>query len=319
MAYGTMGGDGQPQSQAAVFTRHVSSASRSSARSTRRAGCSGRTWGSTITNLRMENRFDGNLVDRLMSAGHDVAVLDEAYSDTMGHAGAVVLHPDGTLEGGHDPRADGGAAGRAKHHRRRRQQRNTVTVTFAPQSMVRCARMTALRILLALAAVLVAAPARAHPHIWVTMHSELVYAPDGSVTGIRQHWAFDDMFSAFAMQGLESQGQGRLQPRRARAARQDQCRVAQGIRLLHLRHRRRQQGAARRPAAGLFRRLQGFGGHAALHAAVQDAGEGQAAEDRHLRCRPFSSISPSPRTSRSSLVGAPDGCKLDVVPPREMT
>jgi oxamate amidohydrolase len=37
--------------------------------------------------------------------------LPEPYSDTMGHAGAVVLHPDGTLEGAHDPRADGGAAG----------------------------------------------------------------------------------------------------------------------------------------------------------------------------------------------------------------
>ncbi len=68
--------------------------------------------------------------------------------------------------------------------------------------------MTALRILLALAAVLIAAPARAHPHIWVTMHSELVYAPDGSVTGIRQHWAFDDMFSAFATQGLEAKDKG---------------------------------------------------------------------------------------------------------------
>ena len=68
--------------------------------------------------------------------------------------------------------------------------------------------MTTLRILLALAAVLVASPARAHPHIWVTMHSELVYAPDGSVTGIRQHWAFDDMFSAFAIQGLEAKDTG---------------------------------------------------------------------------------------------------------------
>jgi oxamate amidohydrolase len=29
----------------------------------------------------------------------------------MGHAGAVVLHPNGTLEAVHDPRADGGAAG----------------------------------------------------------------------------------------------------------------------------------------------------------------------------------------------------------------
>jgi oxamate amidohydrolase len=38
-------------------------------------------------------------------------VLAQPYSDTMGHAGAVVLHSNGTLEGGHDPRADGGAAG----------------------------------------------------------------------------------------------------------------------------------------------------------------------------------------------------------------
>jgi gamma-glutamyltranspeptidase/glutathione hydrolase len=47
----------------------------------------------------------------LASAGHDVMPLGEAYAENMGHAGAVVLHPDGTLEGGHDPRADGGAAG----------------------------------------------------------------------------------------------------------------------------------------------------------------------------------------------------------------
>jgi hypothetical protein len=38
-------------------------------------------------------------------------MLDAAYSDLMGHAGAVVLHPDGSFEGAHDPRADGGADG----------------------------------------------------------------------------------------------------------------------------------------------------------------------------------------------------------------
>ncbi len=111
MAYGTMGGDGQPQSQAAVFTRHVMFRQPLEAALDAPRWLLGRTWGSTHTNLRLELRFDGNLIDRLMSAGHDVAVLDEAYSDTMGHAGAVVMHPDGTLEGGHDPRADGGAAG----------------------------------------------------------------------------------------------------------------------------------------------------------------------------------------------------------------
>ena len=111
MAYGTMGGDGQPQTQAAVFTRHVNFSQPLDKALDAPRWLLGRTWGSSHVNLRMERRFDGNLIDRLMSAGHDVEILSEPYSDTMGHAGAVVLHPNGTLEGGHDPRADGGAAG----------------------------------------------------------------------------------------------------------------------------------------------------------------------------------------------------------------
>ena len=111
MAYGTMGGDGQPQTQAAVFTRHVLFGQPLEQALDAPRWLLGRTWGSSQSNLRLESRFDGALIDRLMSAGHDVEVLDEAYSDTMGHAGAVILHADGTLEGGHDPRADGGAAG----------------------------------------------------------------------------------------------------------------------------------------------------------------------------------------------------------------
>ncbi|HEU5018786.1 MAG TPA: gamma-glutamyltransferase [Pseudolabrys sp.] len=111
VAYGCMGGDGQPQTQAAVFTRYVTYRQPLDRALDAPRWLLGRTWGSTITKLRLESRFDGNLVDRLMAAGHDVDVFDEPYSDTLGHAGAVVLHPDGTLEGGHDPRADGAAAG----------------------------------------------------------------------------------------------------------------------------------------------------------------------------------------------------------------
>src|SRR5665647_712392 len=111
MAYGTMGGDGQPQSQAAVFSRHVLFGQPLDRALDAPRWLLGRTWGSTVTNLRMESRFDGHLIDRLTSAGHDVDVLSDAYSDTMGHAGAVVIHPGGSLEGAHDPRADGGAAG----------------------------------------------------------------------------------------------------------------------------------------------------------------------------------------------------------------
>jgi oxamate amidohydrolase len=111
MAYGSMGGDGQPQFQAAVFTRHVSFDVPLATAIDRPRWVLGRTWGDPQTKLRMESRFDGNLVDALAAAGHEVEVLSEPYSDVMGHAGAVVLHPDGTCEGAHDPRADGGAAG----------------------------------------------------------------------------------------------------------------------------------------------------------------------------------------------------------------
>jgi gamma-glutamyltranspeptidase/glutathione hydrolase len=111
MAYGTMGGDGQPQTQGAVFTRHVSFGKPLAEAIDRPRWLLGRTWGSAQTKLRLEHRFDGNLVEALAAAGHDLEVLSDPYTDLMGHAGAAVLHPDGTCEGAHDPRADGGAAG----------------------------------------------------------------------------------------------------------------------------------------------------------------------------------------------------------------
>jgi ABC-type uncharacterized transport system substrate-binding protein len=44
--------------------------------------------------------------------------------------------------------------------------------------------------------------AEAHPHVWVTFRSEVLYAADGSMTGIRHAWTFDDMFSSYALQGI---------------------------------------------------------------------------------------------------------------------
>ncbi len=70
----------------------------------------GRTWGDETTALRLENRFDPDIVRALERVGHDVVVLPDGYSDTMGHAGMIVRNPRGGLEGAHDPRADGGAA-----------------------------------------------------------------------------------------------------------------------------------------------------------------------------------------------------------------
>jgi ABC-type uncharacterized transport system substrate-binding protein len=64
-------------------------------------------------------------------------------------------------------------------------------------------------LMIALSCLIAAAPrAHAHPHVWVTMTSEILYAPDGSITGVRHAWTFDDMFSAFATQGLEQKTKG---------------------------------------------------------------------------------------------------------------
>jgi gamma-glutamyltranspeptidase/glutathione hydrolase len=106
MAYGTMGGDAQPQIQAALFTRHVLYREPLEEVLARPRWYVGRTWGSAHGNLIVEAELDGNLIDRLLSAGHDASL-----ARAIGHAGAAVLHPNGTLEGAHDPRADGGAAG----------------------------------------------------------------------------------------------------------------------------------------------------------------------------------------------------------------
>jgi ABC-type uncharacterized transport system substrate-binding protein len=53
-----------------------------------------------------------------------------------------------------------------------------------------------------------AAPASAHPHVWVTAASELIYAPDGAITGVRHAWTFDDMFTSYAVQGIEAKTKG---------------------------------------------------------------------------------------------------------------
>jgi ABC-type uncharacterized transport system substrate-binding protein len=50
--------------------------------------------------------------------------------------------------------------------------------------------------------------ASAHPHVWITAISELIYGPDGAISGVRHAWTFDDMFSTYALQGLETKTKG---------------------------------------------------------------------------------------------------------------
>ncbi len=108
MAYGTMGGEGQPQTQAAVFSRYALYGEDLQDAITAPRWLLGRTWGEDSTSLRLESRFDPALVEELRRAGHAVELV-EPMTSTMGHAGAIVLHPDGTLEAATDPRSDGAA------------------------------------------------------------------------------------------------------------------------------------------------------------------------------------------------------------------
>jgi len=63
-------------------------------------------------------------------------------------------------------------------------------------------------LLLAGALALGAGTAQAHPHVWITASSQLIYAPDGSITGVRHAWTFDDMFTTYALQGIETKTKG---------------------------------------------------------------------------------------------------------------
>jgi gamma-glutamyltranspeptidase/glutathione hydrolase len=109
MAYGTMGGEGQPQTQAAIFSRYAKYGVPLQQAVTAPRWLLGRTWGAASTSLKLEARFSPELVAALQAAGHQIEMLDE-FSSVVGHAGAIVRHPSGRIDGATDPRSDGGVA-----------------------------------------------------------------------------------------------------------------------------------------------------------------------------------------------------------------
>jgi len=109
MVYGNMGGDGQPQSQSAVFTRYACFGMNPQEALSAPRWLLGRTWGQTSDTLKLEARFPAAVIEQLRRYGHEVEVLQD-WDETMGHAGAIVRHGNGVLEGGADPRSDGAVA-----------------------------------------------------------------------------------------------------------------------------------------------------------------------------------------------------------------
>lgn len=110
-AYGTMGGEGQPQTQSAVFSRYAMFGQPLQQAVTAPRWLLGKTWGDDTTTLKIEENADPNLVAALRAAGHEVEAIP-AFSSLAGHAGGLVRHADGRTEAASDPRSDGWAYAR---------------------------------------------------------------------------------------------------------------------------------------------------------------------------------------------------------------
>ncbi|GAB7388852.1 gamma-glutamyltransferase [Bacillaceae bacterium] len=111
LVYGTMGGEGQPQTQAAIVTRIVDFGFPVQDAIEAPRWLHGRTWGASSNNLKIEGRVPQDVIEELKRRGHPVQVVED-YTDTMGHAGAILIDPvTNVRHGGADPRGDGAAVG----------------------------------------------------------------------------------------------------------------------------------------------------------------------------------------------------------------
>jgi gamma-glutamyltranspeptidase/glutathione hydrolase len=108
MSYGTMGGEGQPQTQAALFARHIYHGQPIAKAISLGRWLLGRTWGDQSHNLKAERDLVEYVGDSLLARGHDMVTVDPC-NELMGHAGAIIRDTEGTINGASDPRSDGKA------------------------------------------------------------------------------------------------------------------------------------------------------------------------------------------------------------------
>lgn len=111
LAYGTMGGEGQPQTQTAIVTRVIDFGFDLQAAIEAPRWLLGRTWGVPSSALHLEAGVPGAVIEALRALGHAVAVRP-LWDEHFGHAQAVGIDwARGVLQGAADPRGDGAAVG----------------------------------------------------------------------------------------------------------------------------------------------------------------------------------------------------------------
>ncbi|MBD2256129.1 gamma-glutamyltransferase [Pseudanabaena sp. FACHB-2040] len=111
LVIGTMGGEGQPQTQAALLTRILDFGFDPQTAIDLPRWVWGRTWGDASIQLNLEGRIPPEVVKTLSSQGHHVNQVPD-WTDQMGHAHLILTDPEsGRFYGGCDPRSDGIALG----------------------------------------------------------------------------------------------------------------------------------------------------------------------------------------------------------------
>ncbi len=111
LAMGSMGGEGQPQTQAALVTRMVDFGYDVQQAIEAPRWLMGRTWGARTRNLSLEGRVPDQVARELARRGQPVQMVTD-WNDNLGHAQAIRINREqGFLEGGADPRGDGAALG----------------------------------------------------------------------------------------------------------------------------------------------------------------------------------------------------------------
>ncbi len=111
LAFGSMGGEGQPQSQAAIVTRILDFGFDVQQAIEAPRWLMGRTWGTPSRNLSLEGRIPDEIARELKRRGQPVQLVTD-WNDNLGHAQAILVDREqGFYEAGADPRGDGIALG----------------------------------------------------------------------------------------------------------------------------------------------------------------------------------------------------------------
>jgi gamma-glutamyltranspeptidase len=109
LVFGTMGGEGQPQTQMALLTRVLDFGFDPQTAIDLPRWLWGRTWGEDTTGLTLEGRISKSVRTELRQRGHEVKIAPD-WSEKMGHAHMIQIDfNSGLLRGGSDPRSDGKA------------------------------------------------------------------------------------------------------------------------------------------------------------------------------------------------------------------